>query len=66
MLNCPNCNTVFTGEVVSSDWALNTYYDYIVGTCPECKHRFIWTDVFKYSHTEDIMDVTDNPEYEDM
>lgn len=54
-LVCPYCNielddieTMFHGEYMPDS---DQYTDKRTGTCPQCKHKYYWNEVFTYNHS---------------
>ena len=62
MNECPNCHAQhsFDTECFDTEWFGNNYYDYCQGTCNCCGKTYRWTDVYKFSETINIEEVTDN------
>ena len=62
MNECPNChaNDSFNAECFDEEFFGNSYYTYVTGTCTCCGKTYRWTEVYKFSETIDIEEVTDN------
>jgi hypothetical protein len=58
---CPNCGTLVKSDnLVNNDWNEGRYYDYVTGECNKCHKYWQWTEVFNYSHDEDIEEITED------
>jgi len=52
---CPYCSVEldnieirFHGEYMPEN---DQYTDTVTGTCPKCKHKYYWKEVFTYNHS---------------
>ena len=60
-MKCPNCGREFYAqETIDTEWEQNAYYDYVIGTCPNCRKTYTWTEVYTLERVEDIQE--DNAE----
>jgi endogenous inhibitor of DNA gyrase (YacG/DUF329 family) len=58
---CPNCGApVFADETIDDEWWGNQFDARVRGTCSHCKKSWEWTEVFNYSHDEDIKEITED------
>ena len=57
---CPYCNVELIGDDVydSEIYDNNTFISSIFGECPQCKRDFRWEEVYKYSHCQDLVELT--------
>ena len=62
MHRCPNCHAQgsIDAEYIDQDWSGDSYYDYCRGTCSCCGKTYKWTEVYRFSETIDIEEVTDS------
>jgi endogenous inhibitor of DNA gyrase (YacG/DUF329 family) len=59
-MKCPNCGYEFYAqETLNTEWDV-AYYDYVIGTCPNCNKTYTWTEVYTFERVEDIQE--DNAE----
>lgn len=55
---CPNCGRELENfECIDTEWFGGTYYDTITGSCSHCNKDYIWIEVFKYHHSEDLKEL---------
>lgn len=66
---CPKCGP---GAAVMTERCIDVDYDdddnvtaTYKGTCLWCKHRYQWTEIYRYSHTENIIDIGMGPQEEE-
>lgn len=60
-MKCPNCGAeVKATDTINTEWYHNKYYDYVEGTCEYCESSFTWTEVYTFSHDEDITQIDPN------
>jgi len=58
---CPNCGSTVTGDhLEENDWNNGAYYDLVTGTCHNCHKNWQWTEVFYYSHDDNIEEITED------
>ena len=63
-MKCPNCGeTITNGEIINTEFYHGAYYDYMEDSCEKCNKFFTWSEVFKYSHDEDITELKECPIY---
>lgn len=62
MNECPNCHAQysFDTECFDQEWYGDSYHDHCQGTCNCCHKTYRWTDVYKFSETIDIEEVTED------
>lgn len=55
---CPNCGREFyTCDTLDTEWYLGKYYDYVIGTCPDCGHTYKWTEKYIFDSIEDVEEI---------
>lgn len=58
---CPHCLVEITYDDMSDDFFdTSTYEVNWRGICPICGRRFIWKEVYRYSHLSYFEEETDN------
>lgn len=58
---CPYCDTELNYDEVTDDsFDTSAYEVNWRGNCPICDRIFIWKEVYRYSHMEDLKEKTDN------
>ena len=56
MIKCPDCNVELNWEdVIDTEWREpDVLANICEGSCPICKKTFQYTDIYKFSHAENI------------
>ncbi len=59
-MTCPKCSTkIFVDEYLDQEFYNGKYYDSVEGRCPLCGKWYRWTEVFQYSHDENIEEIVE-------
>lgn len=49
MVKCPHCKVeLINTDSINSEYAGDSYFDSMIGECPECKKVFRWTEQYKF------------------
>ena len=64
-MKCRKCGEKLEITLMNTEFEGMTYYDSVLGVCPRCHHKYIWTEVFEHTGSEDFQDITHDPDFED-
>ncbi len=49
-MKCPVCGTeLIEVDAYSTEYSEEAYYDYMSGTCPNCKKDFFWEEKYEFA-----------------
>lgn len=57
-MKCPNCgNYIHAVDTLDTEYDDGSYYDVVVGTCPDCGKSWRWAEVFTFDHYENVEEI---------
>lgn len=52
--NCPICSVPLNVDLYQTEYSNHTYYDYLIGECPQCGRTYSWEEVFSFDHVQNF------------